>query len=358
MANIYVRVPHYVASYLRNRIEDDPTPLGQPIRMELGDPWYMPFIAHIDDNPTNVINIDCFSETQWLAMRRGEPLSIRNGLVTDIPRKRKDQPLTMYDIYSLSGRNDLIHRDEDGKPLSDSDYPDEYIPFQMPKTIVRRGRECRIRGDWFLRSSHDFIEALRTQFKMIFVKFVAQDQYYSNALASSVLTPDTQQSAAEQYRQRTRARMESIDRFMLRYDIRCGDREREGMKKVLMRAIKSDAFALDADANHAAWIVRDRDRSAASANMAHPLARKILLVETGQSCPSINATLRMLGLDVTTANRNNLRRAIARNYRFHGVHVQYDDIPEVQPKRRAEPDKYVLAMRDKKQMEDEDETQE
>lgn len=342
MANIYVRVPHYVASYLRTRIEAAPLQHGEPIRMDFGDPWYIEFLQHASANLRNDVNIDCFSEKQWIAMRRGDALTFNGGLIPDIGKKKKDQRLTLHEIYLLSGRQDLVRYDDDGTPLPDTEYPDEYVAFQMPKTIVRRGREVRIQGDWYLRSSYEFVEALRMQFKMIYVKFIAQDQYYANALAALGTRAELTTAPGEIQRIKARARMESIDRFMLRYDIRPGDRERDVMKKILTRAVKGDAFALDADANHSSWIL---------ANGQSPLQeqeptqnRRVMLLETGEVYPSINACLRAVGCETTVSNRNNLTRAIRSHGKFHGMHFTFDDIPEDVKKPRAEPDKYVLAM--------------
>lgn len=342
MANIYVRVPHYIASYLHSRIEAAPVQRGVPIRMDFGDPWYIEFLQHASANLRNDINIDCFSERQWITMRKGEVLTFNGALIPDVGRKKKDQQLTLCDIYQMAGRQDLVRYDDDGTPLPDSEYPDEYVAFQMPKTIVRRGREVRVLGDWYLRSSHEFIEALRLQFKMVFVKFMAQDQYYANALAALGTRAELTTAPGEIQRIKARARMESIDRFMLRYGIRPGERERDVLKKILMRAVKGDAYALDADANHSSWIV---------ANGQSPLQeqeptqnRRVMLLETGEVYPSINACLRAVGCETTVSNRNNLTRAIRSQGKFHGMHFTFDDIPEVVKKQRTEPDKYVIAM--------------
>ena len=349
MANSYVRVPHYIASYLRMRIESSPVPVGTPLRMDFGDPWYIEFIQHADANLRNDINLDCFSERQWITMRRGDPLTVKAGMMIDIGKKRKDQPLALREIYMLAGRQDLVRYDEDGNPQPDSEYPDEYVAFQMPKTIVRRGREVRIQGDWYLRSSYEFIDALRLQFKMVYVKFMAQDQYYSNALAALGTRAELNTAPGEIQRIKSRARMESIDRFMLRYDIRQGDRERDVLKKILTRVIKNDAMALDADANHSSWIL---------ANCQSPLSepepsqyRRVMLLETGEVYPSINACLRAVGCETTVSNRNNLTRAIRTQGKFHGMHFMFDDVPEEVKKPRAEPDKYVLAMEKERERE-------
>ena len=315
MANMYIRVPHYIASYLRNRIEANPIPIGKPINIDLGDPWYMPFMAHAEENVRNIVNIECFSEQQWLNMNRGEFLIPPEPGGPKKIKRDKVSPLTMTEIYTLCGRKELIRDD------GDREYTDEYIPFKMPSVIIRRGRECRVGTNWFMPNAKDFVDAVRTQFKMVFVKFVAQDQYYSNSLAAlgAGALADTDE------RVKNRSRMESIDRFMLRYDIRYGDREREALKKILFRAISADAYALDADANHAAWIVRERSRDTDREAQRPVKTREIYVPETDTIYPSINATLRALGCQTNVANRNNLCRAVKMNYRFHGVHVRFAD---------------------------------
>lgn len=342
MANIYVRLPHYIASYLRNRIESETIEVGTPIRIEVGDPWFMDFVMHANVNHRNEVNIKCFSEVQWTTMRKGRALVFDRGLVPVVSPKMRNQRLQMHEIYALCGRQDLILRDTDGNLLSDDEYPHEYVPFQMPRIITRDGKELHTRSDWYMSDPAYFIDSITQQFKMIYARFVANDKYRVNAIQAINESP-TPLPKGEIVRRKQRARMESIDRFMLRYDIRYGEKERASLKKVLTRDIKRDAYALDADANHADWVT-DRMPAEEALSRSCSTSRSVMVLETGVTYPSIGAVIRSMGFEVTCSRRSHLTHAIKTGGKFHGIHVIYADIPEEEQKQRSQPDQYVLAM--------------
>lgn len=343
MANIYVRLPHYIASYLRNRNENTSVEVGTPIRIDYGDPWYVAFQQYAATNIRNEVNMSCLTELQWMSMRKGRAIAFDRGMVPDIPQKKKDQPLTISEVYALCGKPELIRYDDAGRMAPDSEYPEEYVAFQMPRLITRNGRELRTHADWYMADPSSFIREIRRHFKMVFARFVANDKYRAMAFEALMESP-TPLSKSEINRKRQRSRMESIDRFMLRYDIRYGEKERFALKKILTRDIKSDAFALDSDANHAKWIA-DNTEETVELPTDSCTAREVMVLETGKTYPSLGALIRALGFTVDASKRSHLTHAIKSGTRFHGVHVVYNDVPEKEVKQRASPDSYIEAMK-------------
>ena len=318
MPNIYVRLPHYVVSFLRNRDENNPIAEGQPFRLELGDPALDDLMFRIEPNLGNYINLKCFSERQWEAMRQGKMLSFRDGLVLD---KSRDvhQPLSMVEIYRSCNRDDLIKYEQSSTasiskgrvtsdptpdliPLPNSAYVEQYVPFRLPVTVVRNGREQRVRSDWYLPDANGFINELTKQFKAEFYRFIYLDRQYARQ------------------RHLKRGKRESIDRFMLRYDIRPGDREREQLKKLIGRSVQSRLYAFDADEDHGRWI-RENDTPSPTELAAIKRCRPVFVHETGDTFPSLKAFAEHIG-----TTRQNVYDALRHGHRCHGLTIEYADL--------------------------------
>lgn len=307
MAIIYVRLPHYVASYLRNVDRDNPITKGKPIVIETGDPLYNEIVYSAEPNTRCDINIDCFSQKQWEAMAKGKYLYFREGeFRLDLPRNATD-PLTLGEIFTLSGSDDRVKRDLiTMELLPDSEYVDEYVPFLLPRFIVRGGREVKVYSDWYLPRASRFRNELISRFDMGLMRYIANDRRAARALdiidRERVLSP----------RHQIISKMESIDHFMLEYDIRAGDREREQIKKRLQRSNKSTLYAFDADIKHARLNVPSR--------RGERTAIPIFCYDNGETYSSISAFARAIGATPMSAIM-----ALHRGTRCHGVRFERAD---------------------------------
>lgn len=308
MPNIYVRLPHYIASYVRNIDEQNPIPIDTPIRLDAGDPLIGIIAVCAEPNLHNVVNLDCFSERQWVCMRQGKMLTYQRGFTFDVNR-RFNQPLSIHEIYRFAGRPDFVRLDKDGNPLADDEYPCEYVSFRLPSVIVRDGRERKVQSDWYLPNARPFIAELRTRFKFSLARFIALDRQLAQSAEVS------------------RTKMESIDRFMLRYDIRYGDREREQLKKVLNRMSAATLYSFDADEDHARWSAQAdtpiRDRRVQR-------QRPVLCLQTGTIYPSVSIAARELGIP----HPSYITNAIRFGHRTADLSFEYADLPDPPKKKR------------------------
>ena len=306
MACIYVRLPHYIASYLRNR-EGGSVPHNEPIRIEAGDPLMLQVELRAEPNLRGDVNVGCFSERQWVAMRQGKTLTYTDGLVLDRHRDSR-KPLSMSEIYELCGRSNLIKYaiDENGEtvPAPECEYADEYVAFALPSRIVRGGREVRIQSDWYISNITAFVSELRERFKMAFARFVANDQKMVRASGER------------------REKMESIDRFMVAYDIRTGDREREQLKKVLNRMVSASLYSLETDDDHGRW--HDGNFRPEIRQRGRP-RRAVFCYDNGITYESVTAFAAAFGIK----QKSQVTLAIQNHHRCHGMQIEYaDSIPD------------------------------
>lgn len=297
MATVYIRLPHYVSSYLRNIDAENPMPEGQPFVIERSDPLYQQVAFLAEPNVRNAINIDCFTQKQWESMQKGKFLSLPSdgSFQMDISRAYRT-PLSVSEVFLLSCHEERLKRDPDTMELApDTEYMDSYFPVQLPSVIIRDGREVKVYSDWYIPNTSAIRNELIERYKMALARFIALDRQRANSLNIS------------------RSKMEAIDRFMVRYDIRPGDREREQIKKMVQRSEMAARMSFDADIDHGRWTNEEavhNERHAAS-------PKRVLCHDTGKVYQSIAAFARDVGIDSSSA-----RKALQLGYRCHGLRIE------------------------------------
>lgn len=299
MSVVYIRLPHYVASYLRNADLQNPIPAGQPIVVEASDPLYTEFAFRSIPNMRNHVGIDCFSQKQWEAMTRGKYLTYRGGFSMDMVRD-KNLPLMLGEIFTLAGAEARVRRDpETMELLPDSEYIDEYVPFLLPRVVVREGREMKVYSDFFIPDVKRIKNELINRYRYGAIDYISKElaEAISQGVSLSV--------------------MEALDRFYIRFDIRTGDREREQGKKMLQRMEASLQYSLR----------RELDRKHNSQQLPDLRIRqfttrpqRIYCVDTQQYYDSIHAFARAIGADPS-----NVAKALRRGYRCNGFSFRLAD---------------------------------
>lgn len=303
MPNIYVRIPHYIASYLRNIDEQRQLARTEAVQLEAGDELSSVMQCHLLPNLRNTVSLQCFSEVQWKAMCQGRVISWRkDGFAMDIARPAR-RPLSMAEILRLTGCSDRVLLDESGADLPDEAYPYEYMAFACPRTIILNGREMKVQGDYTLPDTTEFVNILRRRFRRALVRFVALDREYVRSLGQ------------------TRSKMESMDRFLLRYDIRYTDTVREQMKKLMNRSKAAALEAFDADDDHGRWSREHLDDFPKGRFVRR--RTPVYCVTTDEHFPSINSFAIAHGLHAP-----NVFRALRKNHRIHGLEIRLEDSEE------------------------------
>lgn len=213
MSNVYIRVPKYVASYLRNKSEVCPIGVGEPISIDPTSYLYMDFIHGLAVNTGNTISANhCFCEKQWQRMMRGYSIERKNlrrniRLLSD----RMDQlTLTDDEVALLSG----VKRPK-------GEVGGEYICLRIPPEVRRGDRMVSTNGHWQL--SHNAASTVRSlmaeEFWRCFLSFMKRGKQYCIENRTTFVT------------------MDYIERFMARYDIYNGpdNRMRNNLKRNLHR---------------------------------------------------------------------------------------------------------------------------
>lgn len=298
MVCIYIRLPHYIISWLRNRDEKSPKPVGEPFSIEMSDPLRYYINDFAVPNLGGTVSLGCFSQQQWMTMLHGKPICAP-GEAEPILKRDARTPLSMSEILRLSGNGQYIKFGEDGEPLPDDSYVMQYAAFKMPRTVTRDGREIKVQSDWYLPNISIVVTELRQRFVAAITRFIGVHMKDGRAL------------------QLPRSKMEAIDLFLLRYDIRTGVREREQMKKLVNRSFLSSAYSFEMDTVHAS--IREEELLERRRLAAKTRSREVICLDTGVSYPSMSAFARAYGVRSVIE----VSKAIERGGRCHGVRVAF-----------------------------------
>lgn len=212
---MYVRVPHYVASFYRNRNEFKPVPTGGVVSIEEDATLWEMLTHFIVPNPTEkLVKEGCFCERMWRKMMRGFSLveneqgKFQKVLVRDV----KD-PLTDAEVRDCCQWSAPRYKDLN-----------EYLCIELPPYVYRTGRQVRVDGQWQMSGNgcRIFVAELRRCFWRSCVRYVDGFLEFNKRLGYQ------------------RSKLEGIERFMLRYDIRSdrNNKTKESIKRNYNRFIK------------------------------------------------------------------------------------------------------------------------
>ena len=256
--------------------------MGQPYVIEQSDELYTQLCARIQPNVGNVVNKDCFTQKQWEAMCKGKYLIFRDGVFMDLPRKYTE-PLTISEIFTLSGNEDKVKRDMQTMEFEpDTEYNDEYVSFLLPRSIVRDGRVQKVYSDWYLPNISPIRDILRDRFERSLINYIAD--FLANNNSSNIKC----------------TKQEAQDRFLLKYDIRPGALSRDRLKKEEQRFARRQKamYAQDANADYEK-LVADKQRITDELPRRN-LPRRVLSYTNAQIYPSLSAFARSIGAKTST----------------------------------------------------------
>lgn len=220
MANIYLRVPHYVGSYFRNKEQLKPIPVGGVVVLEKTDILWTILSSMIHfNNIDNIVRQGCFCERQWKMMKRG--MSIVSGAKKiRILVPEDDVTLSDEEVVKMSGLNRLKGGDDV-----------EYLCLRLPQEVYINGVLRKTNDQWQLLNTGSIrmLERMKDEFWRAF--FVYTDRYKDWCVSHNIEFNI----------------LEGIERFMTRYDI-CNsidEHEKKALKRNYYRKRKAYKFTFD-----------------------------------------------------------------------------------------------------------------
>lgn len=218
---MYLRVPHYVGAYFRNKDINRPIPVGGMVKFEGIDVYWHMLTTMLHPNRSNkVVRCGCFCEHQWKQMRKGNAIRLFPG--EHKFREKMIQPLQSHtlsdnEVFLLSGNTD-----------NRSNNFGEYLCIRLPQEVVIHGVCHKVTESWqlFNDGANSLCRKMTDEFWRCFMTYVEKDNDWCrmNGVRRTIL--------------------EQIERFMMRFDIRnsADDHEKMLLKRNYYRRKKNFRF--------------------------------------------------------------------------------------------------------------------
>lgn len=222
MPNIYLRVPHYVASYFRNKNRSNRIEVGGVIRIDPSDPIYATLVDMATSNSTYINRGYCFSTKQWKRMMQGYSLRSLG---------KKAKPLLSSTEDELSLNDDEVTK-LSGLPVPRNSDAGEYLCIALPKEVCKDGELMSTNDYWQLTVNGAFS-----------VRQMLTNEFWRALFAYM----DKRREMCANSRDRKFFVIECLESFMERFDIRNSpdQHELQTLKRNLNR--KRQAFKYTSD---------------------------------------------------------------------------------------------------------------
>lgn len=214
MANIYLRLPSWIAAYHRNCDPDHHLSPFEPVKFSAFTDQAVVMrsglIATVPSNNRKVVK--CYTQQQWKNMLSGRKPDGGKQVM-----KRSETNWLTYDEVCVLMGSQLSHR-------SDS-Y--DFLCIQMPQTILVGDREVRTNSSFCLTNEaiEELQELLTQDFKRAFVNWEIA----------------TQAHCVHGNRIIQRGQMNTIERFLMHFDIPVSKdgREKDSLRRQLLRWLEN-----------------------------------------------------------------------------------------------------------------------
>ena len=217
---MYVRIPHYVASFYRNRDEFHPVPVGGMVSLESETTLWDMLVHFLVPNPNEqLVREGCFCERMWRKMQKG--YSLVEGAGGKFPRvlakRDASEPLTDAEVRMCCQWSSPRYEDLN-----------EYLCVELPSYVYRHHRQVKVDGQWQMMSNgyRIFVAEMRRNFWHCCVNY-AEDFI-----------------EVSKKRGYQRSKVEGLERFMARYDIRNDSKNKTKftLKRNYYRVIRNRIF--------------------------------------------------------------------------------------------------------------------
>mgnify|MGYP006873053177 CR=1 FL=1 len=207
MANIYLRVPQYVAAFYRHRDFDNILTEFQPVSFEdFSFESTLIQCGMVDDSNKKILTVLCYSEQSWKNILKGK---LPRGGKTVFMRVAGKWP-TAREIVALEGRN-----------LKQNEELFDYLCIALPKEIMTGGKMMKTPKTTSLdgQTAQRLANVLRNEFYQAYYEWVTQlkNQFERRGLTIS--------------------KAECMERFYAQYDIPItpGTHQQESMRMAIKR---------------------------------------------------------------------------------------------------------------------------
>lgn len=220
MPNIYVRMPGNRCAYFRHRDPARTLAPHEPVVFS----YYNPIFYIIRDNLTNAhavtqtVNPRCFSHQQWNNMLCGRPPM---GGRQSVARDRREY-LTFAEVQHLNGQTDDTARTVN----------EDYLCIKLPSETLVVDTVRAVTPSWCLTDQgvRKLLIALNNDFKRRVVEWM-------------ISTFDV---CTERGRIVIRQQIAALERFMMRFGIDPTEKEKDNMRRVIDRWMKTEHQYLSA----------------------------------------------------------------------------------------------------------------
>lgn len=216
MAVLYLRLPHYVAGYLRNRDRNNPLSPGDVITLNQSERIWVDYTEGLRPNFNMRVNRSyCFCQRMWKTMMDGySVVGRKKRLLSD---RYDELTLTDSEVKLLSGLS---------SPRGDDS--GEYVCIAIPREAFRYGKLVPTNSFWELSD----VSANTVRSHLVNEFWRALYAYVDKAMDKAGVSG------------RKFVFIETLDSFMERYQIRCSNdfHERDALKRNYSRRRKSYRF--------------------------------------------------------------------------------------------------------------------
>lgn len=188
MANIYVRLPWYVAAFYRGLEEDNPLTEWQPYEFKEYTHEYVIMENNLRYIPEQNLSRQCYSQRAWNNILRGKT---PDGTSTILRRDPTEWP-DSSELCALTGTSNT------GKMATC-----DYLAVKMPREVWLNKKVYRTNQGYAFSADNaqHFIKMLSQEFYHVFLDWVEQDERYCNRMGIH------------------RKNLEVMERFLVQYNI-------------------------------------------------------------------------------------------------------------------------------------------
>nr|DAN86389.1 MAG TPA: hypothetical protein [Bacteriophage sp.] len=213
MPNIYLRLPMSRCQFFRNRDPKRVLAKNEPVVFSVYSPEYFVMRSSLTNAGalSHEVNTQCFSHQQWCNMLNGRHPLGGNVLVT----RDTSEYLTYDEVLHLNGNKEYAKSDNE-----------DYLCIKLPSEIEVIDTVRAVTPTWNLDRSgvYKLLELLNNDFKRSVVEWALATFDFCTANGKII----------------ARSKAAMLERYLMRYGIDPSSEEKDNLRRVVERWIKSE----------------------------------------------------------------------------------------------------------------------